>query len=334
MHPAHVNFFKNAIRILKANGHEIILTVLDRGKVPLIVKKEFPDFKVKMVGQHKGSFFSIIFQANIFRFFSMFNLLRKEKPDIGFSVGSFILGFGMKLLNKQNFQFDDDPERKLNLLLERHTATKLFLPVIYKSNHSNIKYFNCLKEWAYLSPSYFRPDKNALDFYNLKPKEYIFVREISTGSLNYKDQKNNIIADFAYQLPSSYKYLLSLEDKNTRYLYPESWQLLHEPVNDIHSLMYYSLLVISSGDSMAREAAMLGVHSIYCGTREMQANKMMKKEGNLFEMPDYDPFLINKLILNKSTSRQDVFRNNLQKKWNDITSLILAQVTTPPCNAN
>lgn len=326
MHPAHVNFFRNAIRILQSEGHEIVISVLDRGKVPSIVKKEFPGIRTKLIGKHRGTAFSILFQANIFRFFSMLAFLIKERPDAGFSVGSFIMGSGMKLLNRKNYQFDDDPERKINVQLEKWTSTRLFFPAIYKDSSSKVEYFNCLKEWAYLSPTWFKPEIASLEEYGLKPREYIFVREISNGSLNYKGQEGNIIAGFAKELPSDFKYVLSLEDKSTRDMYPENWILLKEPVTDIHSLMYYSSCAVSSGDSMAREAAMLGVPSVYCGFRTMKANSWMEQEGKLTCISDNVPLEITRLLSHVYIQEQESFRKQLLAKWDDVTNIILSQL--------
>ena len=75
--------------------------------------------------------------------------------------------------------------------------------------------------------------------------------------------------------------MLSLEDKSTKERYPEDWILLEEPVEGIHSLIYYSCALISSGDSMAREAALLGVPSYYLGIRyDMPAKSCCIKAGN------------------------------------------------------
>jgi len=54
---------------------------------------------------------------------------------------------------------------------------------------------------------------------------------------------------------------------------------LKEPVSDIHSLIYYSRALISSGDSMAREACVLGVPAYYCGGRRMAVNDFLSSTG-------------------------------------------------------
>ncbi len=322
LHPAHLNFFKNSMKIASDLGHNVVITVLKRGKLPAIVQKELSQYKIHQVGIHSGSTLSIIFQANIFRFFQMFFLLMSIKPDIGFSVGSFILGSNMKLRGKNNYQFDDDPERPVNVFLEKLTSTRLFFPMVFQSKSSKVENFLSLKEWAYLSPKYLHTDLKMLDDYCLKPKEYIFIREVSTGSLNYKNQKKNIIASISDQLPSNYTYLLSLEDKSTKNEYPKSWILLKEPVKDIHSLMFFSKMVISTGDSMAREGAMLGVISVYCGSREMKANNFLIEKKKLHWI---DPLnLVNNIdYLLSNEEKQEIFRKKLNNEWEDVNLLLL-----------
>ena len=326
-HPAHVNFFKNALRTLARAGHQVMITGLRRGKLPSILENELSEFPIHYVGKHRGTKFSIIVEANLLKFIRLFFLVRKERPDFGLSVGSFTLGGVLKLFGKPNVQFDDDPERPVNVFLEKLTSTRLFFPPIV-APQKNVGTMGALKEWAYLSPRYFTASTDGLSAYNLVPKQYIFVREISTGSLNYADQEANTVASFAEQLPTRYPVLLSLEDKRMLGAYPPHWTILQEPVADIHSLIYYSCLVISSGDSMAREGALLGVPSLYVGSREMKANAMMEERKMLFQCAASEaPGLVDG-ITNKTLTvpAQDEFRAQLLAEWDDITQLIVSQI--------
>ena len=92
--------------------------------------------------------------------------------------------------------------------------------------------------------------------------------------------------------------------------------------------MFYSKAVISSGDSMAREGAMLGVPSIYCGKRNMKANDLLIKKNILFKKipEDIVPFLI--LILKDSINikSQSEIREGLLYEWNDVTQFIVDEV--------
>jgi uncharacterized protein len=323
-HPAHANFFKEAAKILKKDGYEVFISVLERGKLIQIVDKEYTGFEKFRAGKHKGSLLSIIFSVNILRFFKLLKYSFFKHIDFGLSVGSFTLGAALKILSTPNVQFDDDPERKMNILLEKITANKIYFPHVIEPA-GKIQVFNALKEWSNLSPKYFRPDISYLDEYNLKQKEYIVIRDISTGSMNYMKQNPDIILNFAKDLPKNMKIVLSLEDKTNFRKYPDDWIILHEPVADFYSLLYYSRLVISSGDSMAREAAMLGVPGIYCGFRKMKANEILKEKGLLFHSkPGEELNLINDIISGKIKYReQDDIRNELLDEWEDVTELIV-----------
>lgn len=326
MHPAHLNFFKNSIRRLSEEGNQVEVIVLDRGKLPEIARREYDNVPLTIIGKHRGNLLSILFEANILRFFKVLKFVRGKKIDLGLSVGSFVLGAALKTLGIPNIQFDDDPERKVNVVLEKVTSTKLFFPdTILKGK--KINNFLGLKEWSYLSPKYFKPEPTVVSEFGLKEKEYIFVREVDTASLNYAKQEKNIIASVAGVLPQNYKYVLSLENKKTSAQYPSNWLILQEPVSDIHSLMYFSVAVISSGDSMAREGAMLGVPSAYCGERVMRANKLLQEKGLLYHIEKNQlPEFINNIKKNEVCLRQNKIREELFKEWDDTNDLIISLV--------
>lgn len=322
LHPAHLNLFKKTIIDLTKEGHHVYVLCINRGKLPKIVSHELRDIKIYYIGKHRGTRFSILWEANILRFFNVLWFVMTHKIDFGISFGSFLLGLAVKLKGKRNIHLSDDPERKLNEKLELLTCDERYLPPLVREK-GKTKTFNALKEWSYLSPKYFVPDESVLEKYNLYPKKFIFIREISTGSLNYLDQKSNIIAHFSHQLNGSFNVILSLEDKKTSHLYPEDWMILEEPVASIHSLIYYSALVISSGDSMAREGAMLGVPSIYCGNRKMKANEFLIKTGMLFHVETNVPdFTVEILTGEKIMQNQKEYREDLYKKWDDVNQLI------------
>jgi len=325
-HPAHVNFFKNAVCRLFEDGHEITITVLERGVLPQIVFKEFGYVKCVPIGRRSGNIFSIVFEANLIKFFKMLAFVFKNDINIGLGVGTFLLGACLKFKGVPNIQFDDDIERKEEIFLEKATCTKLYFPPICKAG-KKIKTYNASKEWAYLSPKYFNANQEALKEYNINPREYIFIREVDTATFNYRHQRPNLIESLAKQLPSSLKVLLSLENKSRKNYYPQEWILLKEPVKDIHSLMYFSKLVISSGDSIAREGALLGVPSIYCGFRKMAINKFVEKKGMFYQIaPKEVPEFVKKVVQGHiNFENQDILRQKLFQEWDDVTKLIVKE---------
>jgi predicted glycosyltransferase len=287
-HTPQFNFYKNFIIHLANEGYLVYVTVLNRGKTPTIVKKEllsFTNVKVSVIGRHRLVKCSAIIEANLFRVIKLFLWSLNKHIDISYS-NAFFNSFIGKINKFKSFNFDDDPQTydfKLKTLFSDKNHYCLYeLPSTYKLP-SNAILLRVLKEWAYLAPNVFTPNIMALNKYNIKPKEYFFLREVSVGTINYAGQAVGAIINVASLIPQDKKVLFSLEDKSKKELYPPSWILLEEPIEDIHSLIYYSCGLISSGDSMAREAALLGVPSYYLGIRyAMPANIAASKFGSLY----------------------------------------------------
>ncbi|SHF39179.1 DUF354 domain-containing protein [Flavisolibacter ginsengisoli] len=318
-HPAQLNLFKGLSKELMQEDWDITICYLKRGRLAKIIQSEYTGFNTIPVGSSNGSRWSILWNGNIKRSLAFFNLIRKNKYNLCLAVSSIPLAFACKFSGTPIIQFSDDPERRRINQLNARFSDQLFFPPIVKAN-SKISIFNCLKEWSYLSPKRFNPDINIPLKYGLIPYEYLFVREVSNKSFNYFNQANAIICNFSKEISTSCKVVLSLEDKCLAEQFPSHWLILDEPVENIHSLIFYSKLVISSGDSMAREGAMLGVPSIYCGIRKMKANEILVKIGFLKHLPGKTALpVINQTIDEKFDELKQIkVRNQLLERWDDM----------------
>ncbi|WP_186756788.1 DUF354 domain-containing protein [Echinicola salinicaeni] len=326
-HPAQLNLFKALAKELKEEGSEVTICYLKRGKLPKIIQAEYPEFTPIPVGSSKGTKWSIIWNGNLKRTASFLSLINKNNYEICIAASSIPLAMACKLTSTPIIQFYDDPERgkvnKINEIL----SDQLFFPPIVAAN-GKVSTFNCLKEWSYLSPKRFKPNPDIPKQQGLKPYEYVFIREVSNKSFNYYGQQADIVQSFSKEMAPDAKVLLSLEDKSKKALYPKSWEILQEPVNDIHSLIYYSKLVISSGDSMAREGAMLGVPSVYCGIRTMRANQILMDMGLLQHLPGESALTyINRTISSPfDQNKQLKIREELMNGWCDMVDFMKEKI--------
>jgi predicted glycosyltransferase len=326
-HPAQLNLFKGISKELQEENWEVTICYLQRGKLPGIIKKEYPGFNTVPVGSSNGTKWSILWHGNIKRTLAFLDLIKKENYNICVAASSIPLALACKIAGIPVIQFYDDPERKRINRINASLSSQLFFPPIVEKNNK-VSVFNCLKEWSYLSPNRFNPAERTLNQYKLAPYEYIFVREVSNKSFNYYNQQDGIISSFAGKINANTKVILSLEDKSYAERYPKHWTILQEPVEDIHSLIYYSRMVISSGDSMAREGAMLGVPSIYCGMRKMKANELLMQAGLLQHLPGESALP----VINKGLSeifdqeKQSGTRNRLLQQWDDMTIFMKEQI--------
>jgi uncharacterized protein len=326
-HPAQLNLFKYISKHLKEKGWNITICFLDRGKLARIIEKEYSGFECIKIGSSKGTKWSIFWNGNVVRTSKFIKLIHRKKIDISISASSAPLALAGKMTGTPVIQFYDDPERKRINKINEILSDRIFFPPIVKPTRK-VEIFNCLKEWSYLSPTYFKPDLSVLKKYGLKGKDYVFVREVSNKSFNYYNQIDAIICGFSGQIDGEIPILLSLEDKAYKDKFPENWTILEEPIEDIHSLIYYSKLMVSSGDSMAREGAMLGVPSIYCGIREMKANSLLIEKGILEHYPGdlaVKPF--NEYLLkNFDRPKQLQIRASLLEEWDDMNQFMETQI--------
>lgn len=329
-HPAQLNFFKIIIESLKKKGCEIHIATLNRGKIPDIIKRELPDIPLFIFGRKgKNVFETLVFNA-LNRLIQLYRLVKKNKYDLLTGTAIVQLAIIGKILRIPSIGLNDDPEFTSVMKLLKRFLDILFVPKSTNLNGKNIVQFNGLKEWTYLSPKYFEPNSEILKDYNLKEKEYFFIRYVDNNTMNYNFSDNDLIEKIVQDILNDKKIVLSLEDKSKISKF-QNCIILNEPVKDIHSLIYFSKMVISNGDSIPREGALLGVESLYCGHRDMAVNRFLEEKELLFI--NNNLFEIEKIIKEieivvkiNSQNRQIEKRNNLLKEFDDLNIEFLKMI--------
>ena len=233
-----------------------------------------------------------------------------------------------------NYAFDDDPQvwdYKPKIWFSNKSHYCLYkLPDNYHLS-PKVKVLKALKEWSYLATSVFKPKMDVLNDYNVEAKKYVFLREVSVGTINYTGQSSGAILNIAHLIPKDKKVLFSLEDKSKRDLYPKDWILLQEPLKDVHSLIYFSAGLVSSGDSMAREAALLGIPAYYLGVRHSMPANLAAAEvadfNNEISMP-FDQWVDEKLTKTPEDLiiNQQFIRRQIDEQFDDINEYMYGLV--------
>ncbi|MCQ2339185.1 MAG: hypothetical protein MJZ79_00155 [Paludibacteraceae bacterium] len=345
-HIPQYNFYKQFILTLVQQGHRVFVTMLGRGRLPQIVEHEIggtPNVSTEVIGHHKMTKWSAIVDVNILRIPKLWFWAIGKHLDIAFS-NHHQTGMVAHLLGIPSYAFGDDPQTSIYWFYVHCTTQSHMLiydDVCHVTDQKDYV-LRCTKEWAYLNPRTFLPNVVALDKYNVLPKQYIFLREVSVGTVNYASQApqailavKDLIAD------TGLKVLFSLEEKHRRNEYPADWILLQEPIEDIHSLMYYSAGLVSSGDSMAREAALLGIPAYYLGTRHsMPANLAASKVANLHNevtMP-FEQWISMVCDSQKSVEdrvkEQQTLRDKIDHEFIDINAYMLSLVDNVAAKQN
>lgn len=332
-HTPQLNFYKQLIEQLAFKGHHVYVTVLKRGRLPKIAKYELSSIDnvtVVPIGIHRMSKVSAILESNLLRAAMMYLWSLGKHIDFVLSNGvvAHVIGWIHRV---PCYAFDDDPQvwdYKPKLFFCNQSSYCIYES--QKTLSDKAKILRCTKEWAYLAPKYFNPNPDILEKFGVKPKEYIFLREVSVGTVNYAGQASGAILGIQNHIPSDKKVLFSLEEKDKRHLYPKDWILLQEPIEDIHSLIYYSAGLVSSGDSMAREAALLGVPAYYLGIRyDMPANAAAAKVANLQNQKtaDFADWVKKLSITPEEAEKQQIaLREHIDNEFIDINEYMMGLV--------
>jgi len=325
-HYPHVNFYKYAIKSLKERNINVYIVIRPRGKLVSIFQKECPDVPFVLIGRYRKKIFGKIFDM-VERDMALLRYLSKRKFDVGTGVGSINLTHVTHFLKKPSIMFEDDLEYKLGYHLYSPFATRIIMPKCIPSRGKKLLKYNGFKELAYLHPNHFKPDRKALDPYDLDPYEYVFIREMLNVSLNYRWAemgKPSKILDYLKDM--DLKILLSIEDKSLINLFKEHCIILKEPVEDIHSLLHFASLTISSGDSMARESCLVGTPAIYTGERDMAINNEFIKRSCMFKVEDEKSIknTIDYIISNDIKKEVEAkIKHAIEHEWVDTTQVIL-----------
>lgn len=338
-HVPQLNFYKPFITKLSQKGYRVYVTVLGRGKLPSIACKELSgmaNVSVDVIGRHRMNKLSVYIEANMLRLPMLWFWAMGKKIDVAF-CNHHQASIIARLLGVPGYSFGDDPESKIYSMFVK-MATQSHMLIYEDTTNGKIlpgdKVMPCLKEWAYLNPRTFVPNEKALEPYGVKPKEYMFLREVTVGTTNYAGQESGAILGIKEMIPAGMKVLFSLEEKKRRNEYPADWVLLQEPIEDIHSLIYYAAGLVSSGDSMAREAALLGVPAYYLGIRyTMPANAAASKVASLSncQTESFERWIerVKELMnegVDRLTEEQIKLRKHIDEEFIDINAYMLKLV--------
>ena len=210
-HIPQYNFYKPLILRLAKEGKCVYVTYLNRGRMPKIIQAELGNVEnvhLYQIGKHRMSRLSVILEANLLRNLQLFIWKIGKHIDVALSNGYQAAFIGW-LFGVPSYSYDDDPQTI-------HYRPKVLLNkscnyCIYKYQGKKISakahILPVLKEWAYLSPSVFTPNENVLKQYGVKPREYLFLREVSVGTMNYIGQKAQAIYAIKDLIPQNKKVL-------------------------------------------------------------------------------------------------------------------------------
>lgn len=275
-HPAHVHLFKNFAKEVISNNHQVFFTCREKEFEKYLLSSN--GFSFKSFGKKYSSIPGKILGMIEFDVKEFISGLR-FRPDIFLSHGSIYAAHASFLLGKPHISLED------TFNFEQIRLYEPFTNVILTPDFDNplksgkqIKYSG-YHELAYLHPNKFTPDVSIFETLGIKNDEkYSIVRFISWNASHdkgnrawtYENKKRAVRSFLEYG-----KVFVSSEIELPEELKPFELRI---PPERIHDAIAYSSLLFGESSTMAEEAAMLGIPSIYLYDNSTYYTKHLEKE--------------------------------------------------------
>lgn len=339
-HPAHVHYFRNAIKILEHNGHKVLITARNKEITLDLLNK----YKLPFISTGKN------YSGVISKFYSIFrNDLKifiqalKFKPHL---FVSYFLPFPAHvgaILNKPVIGFTDTERATLNTALSKPFTDIFFTPECFQLNLGKKHFrFDGLMEMSYLRNEYFQPDVSILKELNVSEGEkYSIVRFVSWNAHHDYGESgfsgNSRIA-LVKKLSQFSRVFISSEGNLPDEL--KSYQIKIPP-DRIHHAMACASLYIGESPTMTTEAALLGTPSICVSSWACDCGNFTElKKHNLIQcfLPKEESKAIDSAveIINNEKSKDEWQRKKqayLEKKV-DVTKFLVWLIENYPQSGN
>lgn len=262
-HPAHFHMLKHAAANLKKDGHEVFFVIKKKDILENLCKEAGYDY-FKIREGRSGSKIGLV-KSVLGMEWHMLRFIQKNKIDI--LVGSTLSFAAAKLARIPVIAMGEDDANVVPKYAKMvyPFASAIFCPITCNNGRwesKSIKYPG-FQKLTYLHPYLFQADKEVVLRNGIKPDEPYFLIRFAKLNAHHDSGVSGISTDVARRLvellaPHGKIYITS-----ERELEPEFEQYrLHINPLDIHHVMAFATLYIGDSQSMANEAAMLGVPSL------------------------------------------------------------------------
>ena len=262
-HPAHYHNFKHAISTLQKKGH--CVKVVARGKDVLFDLLDSENWDIVKFPARKPSGKWGIAAGIALREFSMFKIALRFKPDVMIGTDLVITHIG-KLLNIPSIVVNEDDSAAIPLMAKYAFpyATAILAPNCCDQSPANNKKigYEGNHELAYLHPDVFAEDLSELPAVFRESGTYYLLRFASLHA-HHDEGRRGISDELALKiiaiLEPHGRVFITSERTFTERLEP--YRLPVHPAK-MHQVMAHAAIYIGDSQTMAAEAAVLGVPAI------------------------------------------------------------------------
>lgn len=299
-HPAHLHLFRNAMTALEKEGHTIVWVTRDKDITVQLLDEYGLPYKILTKAQKgllKMFWELVVHDCKVWR--------EALRNNIDLMVGTSVSIAHASLFCKAKswvFEEDDAKQAKLMTYLSYPFASKIITPDFLAHEEHGKKHvvYPSYHEFAYLHPDNYTPDSAILKELDLAEGERYFIMRFVSLNASHDFSAQGLTLDFKKALLKKLLnygrvFITSEGDLHEDF---KPYQLKIAP-HRIHDLLAYSSLCIGDSQTMAIEAAVLGVPSLRCNSFVGQLS-LLKELDHKYEMtygflPDQTDELLDKI---------------------------------------
>lgn len=261
-HPAQFLFYKNAITELRQRGHIIFILTKTKDVLSDLLDELGWDYFNILPEERGRSKFQIIYSLFI-RDIRLYRFTRKYKVDLLMGTDASLAHIGKITGIPAITTLEDDYNVIKNLArLTYPFSTSILVPEVCDVGpwHKKKSGYNGYMKLAYLHPNWFTPDRNKVTIERDKPYYLIRLSGLSAHhDFNIKGISYSALDTIIDRLLKLGQVCISSEKK-----LPDKYASFQVkiPVSAMHHYLFFSEMIICDSQSMAVEAAMLGVPGI------------------------------------------------------------------------
>ena len=284
LHPAHVHFFRNPIRLLTDAGHQVRVTSRDKDCTLELLDRY--EIEHQCISEQSSGGPVAMATELITRDWALLRLARKFKPDVLTGIGGVCAAQVGRLLRKPSVVFYDTETARLQNALTYSFATRIVVPKCYTGKvpeRKTVRYSG-YHELSYLHPDYFTPNRE-IAFANglASTGDTFLIRLVSwkaSHDVGLKGWSAELLDAVVQHLTARGHVIISAEGGLPSHLEPLRYA--GDP-SEIHHLIAHCRACIGESATIASEAVVLGVPAIYAAT---ESRGYVDEQAERYEMAE------------------------------------------------
>jgi uncharacterized protein len=320
-HPAHVHYYKNLAHLLKKRGHVVFWTTKP---IPTAIDLlESYGFSYWILPGKRDKLSGKVFMQFVYDIILLVFCIRK-KIDVAIGT-SVTITHVSRFTRVKSFVFDDDDDDVQPLVTKyvHPFADALLSPDCLKGKRGNIDtiFYPGYHELAYLHPKRFNPDVRVLEELSLNENEPFFILRFNVFKAHHDVGIKGLSLEqrlFLINLLKEYgKVFITTEREIEAELI--QYKLKVSP-DKIHSLIYFCKIFIGDSQTMASEAAVLGIPSLRCNTFAGRISYLDEQEKSYGLTVAFSPDNFDLMVLK---IRELLSTKNLKRIWEEKRAIML-----------